>query len=127
MKDRILETLLKIAYRMESDGPDMPTDIILTVGGILISGTVISQKQYLQLLGGGVILEIIEAAKSRGELSETDEFPDDESNDFIHLANAKFFVSGQSSLFNNGALWRGRIDAIDGFTAARPKIDKPNA
>ena len=107
-------------------------DVTLTVGGSIISGVLISGKTYFEELA--VMME--ENSNGAGDLSKTladlwrpngavyaFEKPDDAPEDwsppsigYIHLRNARYFLSGQPIPSAPGMLWRGKLSSVDGFS-----------
>jgi hypothetical protein len=121
MKDLLLSVVIKTAENMEQSPRDLRgQSITLNVGGILITGIIISQKLYMQLFMDGIIQDILDTAKASGDLPNPDGL-DDNSEDFIHLASARFWLPAHQLDPVNGVLWRGRIDSVDGFTLGEPK------
>ncbi|MGH8039278.1 MAG: hypothetical protein ACREPD_16185 [Stenotrophomonas sp.] len=101
--------------------------VTLTVGGVLVSGNVVSGRQYVQFIldeaiGNGVQDETVRVAlhnRFKGYLDLYPvEVPDDQSTPtFIHLCNAKFYAPGSSDSIpsGEGVLWRGAITDVSGF------------
>lgn len=88
-------------------------DITLNVKGIIICGTVITQKQYFE----GVSQQL--AGSENGEafgklMSQMGGYEESESK-FIHLKDAKYLVANNHVPSNEGVYWRGRLTEIDGF------------
>ncbi|MGE0454323.1 MAG: hypothetical protein AB7O37_16555 [Vicinamibacteria bacterium] len=108
-------------------GPEGGFPVTLLVGGALISGKLISSRDYFDGLGdqianamasvGGapvkLFTEVVEELDKRKETAD----PDDLSQfEFIHLRDARFLQSRQPLPSNyEGNLWRGKIEAVDGF------------
>jgi hypothetical protein len=92
--------------------------ITLNVGGLLVSGELISSKAYINEFMGGALRD-----KIKSVLREHDEFRREVENapkgedDSIHLRDARFLVPGQPPIpgVGNGVLWRGRLDSVEGF------------
>lgn len=105
--------------------------VTLTVGGSIVSGTLISGKTYFKELG-----EVLAgASQEEGDMqsvlgsswakySAIYEKPEDAPDDwrpgpvgFIHLRNARYYAPGQGALpTNQGVLWRGKLSAVDAFS-----------
>lgn len=116
MRDRILEIIVSCATNADR-GPDAPQiPITVCVGGLLVSGVIISQEAYMQFFVGGAIPQIVEKAKADGRLDPSATFEDD-ADEYLHLALAKFWPSDRRPVPSDGdgVLWRCRIDRIDGF------------
>jgi hypothetical protein len=126
--DWFLQGLVSLATRVDMDYP-----VTLSVGGLLISGHVISGKRYFECLAcevvsglGDVDPAIKEAFAKIKDLGEMYSAPVEgesglrelERPEYIHLQNARIFHPGMAVPIptNRGMLWRGRLDAIDGFT-----------
>lgn len=108
--------------------------ITVMVGGMVVSGTLISGAKYFEEMGnsiqgkGGeqedVVNAIAESWKAWKVIyDKPEDAPDDwkpEQTSFIHLRDARVFAPGQPSLpSNQGVLWRGKLSSIDGFTMAQ--------
>lgn len=105
--------------------------VTLTVGGAVVSGTLISGKTYFKELG-----EVLAgASQQEGDMqsvlgsswskySAIYEKPEDAPEDwrappagFIHLRDARYYAPGQGPLpSNQGVLWRGKLSAVDAFS-----------
>lgn len=102
-------------------------DITLTVGGMLISGTLAGVRQYFNDLGAYFaspfdsamnIKEFETAFETIGDQcacvtpSEQTETPS-----YIHLKNARYFdASGRLKSGATGIWWRGRLSEVQGFS-----------
>lgn len=118
-KDWLLQTLITTINRI--DGYNLP--ITLTTHGFLISGEIISGREYFNSMAekfigeGNAIRQFFEGvAESRYSKSDKDD--DDPKNTvFIHLRDARFYVPGQRGIPNNeGVFWRGKLSEISGFS-----------
>jgi hypothetical protein len=89
-------------------------EIILSVRGMLINGELISSTTYFK--------ELFE--ENNGNEEKEAEQPVSEERHFIHLRNAKFFMTGSTAIPGEGSgfLWRGRLTAIDGFTLGKLEL-----
>ena len=89
MKDSILEFIVKF-----SEGEDpLETAVTLTVGGLLISGHVISKAKYMQ---HNILTEKIQEGIEQAIAASGEEAPsDDGERHFIHLRDARYFSPGQ--------------------------------
>lgn len=121
-RDYFLQTLADIVNRT-----GMELGVTLTVGGALISGTMISGKTYYDslrsLLSENIDNEdvvsffktIIDIPSSSYDYDSEDKRPI--NTVFIHLKDARFFgPDGHYIPQTGGALWRGRISQVDGFS-----------
>lgn len=76
--------------------------ITLNVSGLIISGTMISERTYLEAFADGALKRNILKVKESGKLDaieeEQEEEEDEELVEFIHLKDAKFFAPGLGSM-----------------------------
>jgi hypothetical protein len=98
----------------------LSTPILINLYGVIISGDLISGKEYFDLLKkNGTDLSDLASVYSSiydGKTVET------ENPQFIHLKNVTFHNTGFPNIVNKEqALWRGRIDSVDGYILG--KID----
>jgi hypothetical protein len=121
-KDWFLQFLVNLANKNRFE-----LDITLTVGGILISGTLAGVRQYFDDLGAyfaspfesiGNSEEIRATFKKIGDqCSCVSQSEQTETPSYIHIKNASFFdAHGQSIPGSTGTWWRGRISEIQGFS-----------
>lgn len=129
--DPHLKTLVGMIEMQHAEGRKIipfKIPLILNVGGITITGNLISEKEFFE--GSHQIFQLTEEAKSA-----SDEWLAFESNatlpearklypEFIHLSNAEFpnpetFDSGQT--IKVPLFWRGRLDRIDGWAVLDEK------
>lgn len=107
--------------------------VTLTVGGALISGRLISGKKYFDSLSKVVSSAVVDSTDEHrqaieeyfrrpGAIYDPQEpmTPEQERlRDlpvFVHLEGAKIFYPGQPPIpAGPGVLWRGRLEAVDGF------------
>ena len=125
-KDWFLQFLVNQANKNQFE-----LDITLTVGGLLVAGTLAGVRQYFDDLGayfaspfdkaGGNSKEVEMVFKTIGDQcscvtpSENTETPS-----YIHLKNARFFDSqGRSIPGSVGTWWRGRLSEVQGFTPGK--------
>ncbi|WP_349407384.1 gas vesicle accessory protein GvpU [Pseudalkalibacillus sp. SCS-8] len=113
-KDSILEYFVRA-----SNTEDLSLDITLNVKGALISGTMISAKEYFEILSG----KLENGSKSAQKLSEefaaasdAAEKQDNREVDYIHMKNTRVYCGDRHPTPSKGKiLWRGKLDQIDGF------------
>ncbi|MGM7701472.1 gas vesicle accessory protein GvpU [Pseudalkalibacillus sp. Hm43] len=113
-KDNVLEYFVKA-----SNTGDLSLDITLNVNGAVVSGTMISAKEYFEALSGKLENGNDISQKLSEELAAaseaTDEYNDAEAN-FIHLKNTRVYCGDSKPTPSKGKiLWRGKLDQIDGF------------
>ena len=121
---------LQMLVGMANDG--MGIGLSLNVGGLIISGTPCGGKEYFyefgKQLGDGMYPENADSAeefaaayKKIGDdvYSESEITPNPAS--YIHMKNALFFSPKGDSIPSNaqGALWRGKVSDVDGFSLGR--------
>lgn len=126
-KDWFLQFLVNLANKNQFE-----LDITLTVGGLLISGTLTGVRDYFDNLGTYFASpftdkenssEVSAAFKKIGDQcscispSEQTDMPS-----YVHLKNVIFHDSqDQSTDSRDGIWWRGRLSEVDGFAAGRLK------
>ncbi|WP_257347620.1 gas vesicle accessory protein GvpU [Pseudalkalibacillus decolorationis] len=113
-KDSILEFFVNA-----SNKHDFALDITLNVSGAVVSGTMVSAKEYFETLsetfedGSDIAQEV------SSQLAATSESVDSISNggaDFIHLKNTRVYCGDNKPTPSKGKiLWRGKLSEIDGF------------
>lgn len=117
MTDPFLEVLIKISSEVsnESNG-EKGQGLTVQIGGLLVSGTVMSGKQYRRHEKTiEAIVDAIEEAKAKlGQPKETAEGP----LVYLHLKDVAFFSPGSSQQIE-APFWRCRIEDISGFCLGR--------
>ncbi|WP_224370145.1 hypothetical protein [Hyalangium versicolor] len=128
-QDKFLQTLSNMLEQMYP-ASQLGVHVILSTGGILVAGQLISAQWYFDQLGqqmakapapapalGKITDRFRDAIKTALEASNKGENAQYDPN-FVHLKDAKFYVPGQQPIPSNqeGVLWRGRISAVDGVT-----------
>lgn len=99
--------------------------ITLSVGGNLISGQLISHQSYFEQLaldfsGPFDAIEGVEQSEIKDLLlafipQPVAEEESETAYQFLHLKDAKVYSNADLPIASNGALWRGKIAAVDGF------------
>lgn len=100
--------------------------ITLTIGGSVISGTLVGRNTWLDSMHNdlstnhptiGKVTEVLRDTFRHdlsGDEAELSKLMDDDL--FIHLVDAKY-VTGMNALPSEGSLfWRGRIDRVEGWS-----------
>lgn len=112
-KDSILEYFVVVANHKE-----LTLDITLNVKGAIVTGTMISAREYFLMLsqtfedGDDLAQMISEQLQKAGESGNTDE----DGANFIHLKDAKIYCGDSKPTPSKGTvLWRGKLSEIDGF------------
>lgn len=113
-KDSILEFFVQA-----SNKHDFSIDITLNVNGAVISGRMVSAKEYFEALsesiqdGGEVAKKLSEQLATAGEEFEK---RDNAEAHFIHLKNTKIYNGDTDPTPSKGkVIWRGKLSEIDGF------------
>lgn len=105
--------------------------VTLTVGGAIVSGTLIKGRTYFEELGA----TLTAASQAEGDMQSVlgeawkgytaiYDKPAGAGDDwqapaatYIHLRDTRFFSPGNAPLpTNQGVLWRGKLSSIDGFS-----------
>ncbi len=117
-KDSILEFFVQAANRH-----GFSLDITLNVNGAVISGTLISAKDYFETMsetfedGNEIAQKISDQLATAGE--SVDSSQGAEAN-FIHLKNTKVYCGDSKPTPSEGKiLWRGNLNEVDGFFLGR--------
>lgn len=131
--DYFLQELVNLANH------DIEIGVTLTVGGFLLSGTIVGGKRYFDehLAGSGFSDEVQENVRenmrkffrSFGQIY--DPLPEGEEArrppTFIHLRDARFFHHAGKPIPGNQAIWwRGRISEVQGFSLGNLSNDSPS-
>ena len=116
MPDDYLATLVEWATGPEHDGE---TSITLNTSGLVITGRIVSERLYIAETARYLAHISGEDPESALDglnvwFGRTDEVSDEAAPRYIHLAEAKI-VGGLGSAIEVGR-WRGRLEAIVGFT-----------
>ncbi|WP_261131312.1 gas vesicle accessory protein GvpU [Bacillus sp. Marseille-Q3570] len=113
-KDSILEYFVKAA-----NTGDFSLDVTLNVNGSVISGTMISAKEYFEELSGKLEDGSEIAKKLSEDLAEASEAADSHDGgeaNFIHLKNTRVYCGDSKPTPSKGKiLWRGKLEQINGF------------
>ena len=117
--DELLEVLVRsLTTVQDSTGAPATEGITLCMGGILISGVIVSEKEYYT---SNSLLSAIEELGRLPRASKTHDIPPPK---FIHLKHVRITGAGQNDSLSvsKGAVWRGRLDRIDGYFLGRPSF-----
>lgn len=113
-KDNILAFLVQATNKH-----DVSIDITLNVNGAIVTGTIVSAKEYFVSLsetfedGSEVAQQLSEKFAQAGEAIDSE---DGGEASFIHLKDAKVFCGSSKATPSKGAaLWRGPLSDINGF------------
>ncbi|TMU83941.1 gas vesicle protein GvpU [Bacillus sp. BHET2] len=113
-KDSILEFFVQATNKH-----DFSLDITLNIKGAVITGTLVSAKEYFDSLsetfedGSDVAQKLSEELAKAGESVDANQ--SDEAH-FIHLKNTKVYCGDSKPTPSKGKImWRGKISEVDGF------------
>lgn len=123
--DGLLELLVR-----QANGIGVKIGITLTVSGMQITGTLVGIKdyysEYATFMGNIFGDEIKQRYMEMGDINykklleeekqELEKGIPSPASNFIHLIDAKFFVSIILVPTGKGLLWRGKLSHIDGFS-----------
>jgi hypothetical protein len=114
--DRMLEYAIAVALGVgdKTDGR-LEYQITLSVSGLLITGQIISGRDFMQSVDS---FTGVEDSFTNEPVEGTPLKPIDTG--FIHLKNARLFQGGQSVppsiATNSGSFWRIKTESVDGFS-----------
>lgn len=109
---------------LTNDYPGVGIGVTLTVNGALVSGLLISGKEYFDSLseeigkdsGNSLSMGISEGMKNISEtLYSSSSKPRPVNTVYIHLKDARHYIGG-SAIPQKGAYWRGKLCDVSGFT-----------
>lgn len=122
--DPFLETVVKLINELN----DLSFGFTVNVGGVLVSGLLVSQKTYFEGLAGeitrtsqGTNLQLSDAVSKMWSMygEKVDQIRAENPKlrpRHIHLKDARFFhPNGNPIPTDKGVWWRGKLSAIDGF------------
>ncbi|WP_100333823.1 gas vesicle accessory protein GvpU [Bacillus alkalisoli] len=117
-KDSILEFFVRA-----SNKHGFSLDITLNVKGALITGTLVSAKEYFDTLsetfeeGNEIAQKVSKLLDKTGKKVEK---TDGSDAHFIHLKNTKVYCGDSKPTPSKGkVLWRGKLNEVDGFFLGR--------
>ncbi|WP_409274780.1 gas vesicle accessory protein GvpU [Neobacillus sp. SCS-31] len=117
-KDNVLEVFVQAANKHNYN-----LDITLNVKGAVITGTLVSAKEYFESLsqafedGGDIEEKLSEMLINAGEAADSDAH---DTANFIHLTNTRVYCGDSKSTPSKGEfLWRGKLSEVDGFFLGR--------
>jgi hypothetical protein len=124
-KDWFLQFLVNLANKNQFE-----LDITLTVGGLLISGTLTGVRQYFDELGTYFASPFTNKENSRQVSATFQKIGDQcacvspseqtETPSYIHLKNARFHdYQGKIVGSAKGTWWRGRLSEVQGFAPGK--------
>jgi len=120
--DWMLQSLILALSNSEGIGPPLT----LSMRGIIITGTLISESKYFKLLGNSIrnqddttnlFHDIAEKSSSiRKKTLKKNPVEEISKVNYFHLKDAHFILSYRSAIpYGEGILWRGKIKSIDGY------------
>ena len=120
--------LLRLLVNMVTTAEGLTIPITLHMGGLIVSGQLVSGKLYLEEFGGQFANEFLcplpadQRAKLLARIRDTASRIYDQGKEtrrvptYIHLRDATFMtVTGQTAQTNRSLWWRGRLSRVDGF------------
>lgn len=144
--DWLLGSLVALANSVEDQGARVGIPVTLNVGGFIVSGLMISGKEYFeifsQIMEEGLPEALFGEEGKEGITSMYRDFGDlygPEGDDpdpisrverynFVHLREATFLhTSGDPIPTKQGMLWRTRLRAVDGFTLGSIVVTDPDS
>lgn len=132
--DWLLNGLIGLVHGIEQEGVQMAVPVTLHVGGFLVSGYVISGREYFEEFSQIIQAGLPDAFGDENKESIAESFrrlsdqyqlegvaPEEAVAQgryrFVHLRNAMFLhPSGDPIPSNVGMLWRTKLETVDGFT-----------
>lgn len=138
--DVILGLLVEAINQVPDDSTGPGVGLTLNVGGVVISGRLISNWQWTQLNrdsfaesspnGFSKLLDevLVSMKESRDEIATArtaaEALPqryrnavlDQDHVAFIHLTEARIYIPGQPGMPGNGLHWRGRLSEVGGWS-----------
>lgn len=112
MKDSMLEMMVLFSEGVEP----IETAITLIVDGFLISGFVVSKAKYMQHCSFTVALVDAEKKIISEQPDESLEQKNNDTRNFIHLRDAKYYGVGQTPFPSQGSVYcRISLESISGF------------
>ncbi len=126
--DWFLQSLVRIA-----NSSDSGFGITLQVSGMLVSGYLVSGRQYFEGFAAdfsGLFDDTGAAGAIRDTLSAYGKIYDPQADgedivppQFIHLQDARFFsTAGHPVPGDGGVWWRGRLSGVGGFSLGRLSV-----
>jgi hypothetical protein len=120
MADVWLQTLVRL-----TNEADLHLPLTLSFGGTLVSGHTASEREYFESFGNEVEKEFRntqlgpiarDLADLVRQLAEPGADEPETKPMVIHLKNARFLQSSGALVNREGVWWRGRLDAVEGFS-----------
>jgi len=122
-KDWFLQSIVNIANTSSTEENNL--NIVLCVNGFLVSGEIISGKDFFDLY-----LKPTEEEQKENQLIKVystleEKFyseKSDEEDPFVHLKNVKFSQNNITS--NENIIWRIRISQVSGYSLSNMDVNK---
>lgn len=115
MRDGILELIVKFS---ESKEYPIESAITLIVGGLLVSGHIISKEKFIEINPLTALIKEVEEKhlKKSGDTDGESEPEDDGKRRYIHLRDAQYFSPGQPPVPSSGSVsCRIKLSDVAGF------------
>ena len=131
LPDWYLQTLVKVINNNDAELP-----ITLFIGGLVVSGFIVSGQKYFEGVGTQLMQAFEEPDDTSKEFVKALTLPGDSYKKikedpeaplpvYVHLREARIFTSGQEPMPQEGAWWRGRLISVDGFHFGLLGVRKP--
>lgn len=110
-----VDDLLKVLVSTVNTSPEDGPSITLAVGGMLVSGVMVSADRYFRAVG------VAELGHGKGrEAAEFFRKPESENPRHIHLRNPRFFLTTSSPpIAQDDQFFRAKLSAVEGFIPGR--------
>lgn len=128
------DAFLQFLVNLVNNGGQLKSiGVTLQMGGMLVSGSIVSGAEYFDTFASGFADALDGQANDtrqavRASLAELGDVfrqpqPAEPLPNYIHLADALFFSADGTPIAGQPTLWRGRIAAVDGFILGRLQSD----
>lgn len=113
-----------LVWRVETS--EFRTDITLTIGGMILMGDMISEREFCEGLAASVPAEHRDfflnlptefdglAARYAEEGTDPMQVREELKESFIHLTNVRTFENGEYHQFLD-TFWRGKVSTVNGY------------
>ncbi len=109
---------LQVIVQVVNENPGSVVDMTLAVNGLLVTGTVVANAEWFRIMEEQVRAASDGLANLLGEMGERLD-PAEGLPQFVHMVDVGYFVASEAIPADCDALWRGRLDAVDGWSIGR--------
>lgn len=109
---------LQVIVQVVNENPGSVVDMTLAVNGLLVSGTVVASVEWFRIMEERMRAASDGLAYLISEMGERLD-PAEELPQFVHMLDVGYFVAGEAVPADCDALWRGRLDGVDGWSIGR--------